>query len=90
MGSINKLHNDTLYIDFRYRGKRCKEYTKLKDSPPNRRRLANILERIEAEIILGTFDYAAYFPKSKRVNHIMTPLRMILNEAANREVIVVA
>jgi len=67
MGSINKLHNNTLYLDFRYRGKRCKEYTRLKDSPQNRRRLSKILERIEAEIILGTFDYGAYFPNSKRV-----------------------
>ena len=68
MGSINaKAPSGTLFFDFRYRGKRCKEYTRLKDSLPNRRRLGKILERIEAEIILGTFDYGAYFPSSKRV-----------------------
>ncbi|RLA40171.1 MAG: integrase, partial [Gammaproteobacteria bacterium] len=67
MGSINIIKNGTLYLDFRYRGKRCKEYTRLKDSPANRRRLAKILERIEAEITLGTFSYGSYFPESKRV-----------------------
>ena len=45
----------------------CKEYTKLKDSPVNRRRLAKILNRIEAEITLGIFNYSSYFPESKRV-----------------------
>lgn len=55
-----------IYIDFRYRGTRCREQTKLPDNPANRKRAKQILERIEAEITLGTFDYAKYFPKSKR------------------------
>jgi len=67
MGSINIIKNGTLYLDFRYLGKRCKEYTRLKDSPANRRRLSKILDRIEAEITLGTFNYASYFPDSKSV-----------------------
>ena len=54
-------------MDFRYRGVRCREYTKLSDKPANRKRLQTILERVEAEILLGTFDYAAYFPNSDRV-----------------------
>jgi integrase len=67
MGTINTIKNGTLYLDFRYRGKRCKEYTRLKNNPANRRRLAKILDRIEAEITLGTFNYGNYFPDSKRV-----------------------
>lgn len=66
MGNINKIANGTLFFDFRYRGKRCREYTKLKDSPANRKRLQGILQRIEAEITLGTFNYATYFPNSPR------------------------
>lgn len=67
MGSINaKAGTGTLFFDFRFRGKRCKEYTKLKDSPANRKKLKTILERIEAEITLGTFNYGEYFPNSKR------------------------
>jgi integrase len=78
MGSINaKAPSGTLFFDFRYRGKRCKEYTKLKDSPQNRRRLSKILERIEAEITLGTFDYGAYFPNSKRLARFAKDLERV-------------
>lgn len=66
MGSIRSRRN-LLFIDFRFRGVRCREYTKLADKPANRKRLQAILERIEAEILLGTFDYAAYFPNSERI-----------------------
>ena len=64
MGTINERGN-RLFLDFRYRGVRCREYTKLDDKPANRKRLKMLMERIEAEILLGTFDYAEYFPKSK-------------------------
>ncbi|MFT4824849.1 MAG: integrase [Halioglobus sp.] len=66
MGSIRERRG-LLFIDFRYRGVRCREYTKLSDKPTNRKRLQTIVERVEAEILLGTFDYAAYFPNSDRV-----------------------
>lgn len=67
MGSISSRENGTLFFDFRYLGKRCKEYTKLKSTPPNKKRLEQILARIEAEITLGSFDYAKYFPDSSKV-----------------------
>ncbi len=65
MGSINSRYS-RLVIEFRYRGVRCREQTKLEDNPPNRKRAKQILERIEAEITLGIFDYAKYFPSSKK------------------------
>ncbi|WP_194436049.1 site-specific integrase [Vibrio fluminensis] len=65
MGAVN-AKNGTLYVDFQYRGVRCKEYTKLPDTPANRNRLKKLVDRIEAEILLGCFDYAAYFPNSKK------------------------
>ena len=64
MGTVNERGNK-LFLDFRYRGVRCREYTKLEDKPANRKRLKTLMERIEAEILLGTFGYAEYFPKSK-------------------------
>lgn len=66
MASIN-ARNDTgkLYIDFRYRNIRCREQTELKDTPQNRRKLHLFVERIEAEILLGQFNYAATFPNSR-------------------------
>ena len=55
----------TLYLDFFYRGKRCREQTALPDTPANRKKIEKILERIEFEIKLGTFDYAKFFPGSR-------------------------
>lgn len=66
MGSIN-VRGNKLALDFRYKGQRCREQTKLEDTSANRKRLKNILERIEAEILLNTFNYAEYFPNSNKV-----------------------
>ncbi|MGB1580553.1 MAG: Arm DNA-binding domain-containing protein, partial [Nevskiales bacterium] len=64
MSSI-RSNNDLLFFDFRYMGHRCREYTKLPDNKVNRKRMQKVLDKIEAEITLGTFDYARYFPGSK-------------------------
>ncbi len=59
--------NGTLFFDFRYCGVRCREYTKLEDTPANRKRMQKVLDKIEQEIATGTFSYEAYFPSSKLV-----------------------
>ena len=59
--------NGYLLVDFRYRGIRCRERTRLADTQPNRRKLQRVVERVEAEILLKTFNYANYFPNSPRV-----------------------
>jgi integrase len=64
MGSVNERQGQ-LFLDFRYRGVRCREYTKLGAFKVNRTRAARLLKAIEAEITLGTFDYGKYFPTSK-------------------------
>lgn len=66
MGSVRK-REDTglLFIDFRYRGQRCREQTALPDSPANRKKVQKVLEKIEADIAAGTFEYRRYFPSSK-------------------------
>lgn len=163
MGSIRtRTDNGKLFFDFRYQGIRCREHTPLQATTRNYRQLGQLLQKIEAEIVLGSFEYRKYFPASRnavrlsfheetprfddfcriwteemkaqwrpshvrgigltltkyllpyfgkktlnqiskrdilqfrseltagnglsasRINHIMTPLRMILNEAANR------
>jgi len=64
MGSVRTLKGrGTLFLDFRYLGKRCREYTALADTPSNRKRLSKVLEKIEEEISAGTFDYLRYFPQ---------------------------
>jgi len=67
MGSVNH-RGKTLYIDFRYLGIRCREQTKLKNDSAGRKRANMILDRIEAEIVLGIFDYKKFFPTSKMVS----------------------
>lgn len=59
-----------LVVDFRYLGVRCREKTTLENTPANRKKLAKIIEKMEAEITLGIFDYAAYFPKSERAKEM--------------------
>jgi integrase len=58
-----------LFIDFRYQGKRCREYTDLSDCATNRKRLGAFLGKIEREIKAGTFDYERQFPNSPRVRN---------------------
>lgn len=68
MASIRaRPENGLLFFDFRYQGLRCREQTTLPDTAANRRSMRRILERIEAEITIGTFDYKAYFPNSPLV-----------------------
>ncbi len=66
MGSIN-VRSGRLQLDFRYRGIRCREQTSLSDTEANRRRMRKVLDKIDAEILLGTFNYQAYFPNSRKV-----------------------
>ena len=53
----------TLFMDFRYRGVRIREYTALADTLSNRKRLQKALDKIDTEIALGTFDYQKTFGK---------------------------
>lgn len=71
MGSI-RARKDTgaLFFDFIYRSTRCRELTTLKDTPENRRNMEKVLKKIEAEILLGQFDYASYFPGSSVVKKL--------------------
>ena len=66
MASIQiRKETGCLILDFYYAGKRCREQTALKDTAANRKRLQKVLDRIEADIAAGTFDYRRFFPGSK-------------------------
>ncbi|WP_201634351.1 site-specific integrase [Psychrobacter immobilis] len=69
MASI-RSRRGKLFVDFRYMNMRCRETTNLTDNLANRKKLAKIIEKMEAEITLGIFDYAAYFPKSERAQEM--------------------
>lgn len=57
---------DSIQIDFRWRGKRCRERLRLAQTKENERFAKRLKAVIEHEIATGTFDYAKHFPKSKR------------------------
>lgn len=71
MGKIvARKETGNLFFDFRYLGKRCREQTTLADTAANRKKLQKVLDRIEAEITLGTFDYNEYFPSGSQAQVI--------------------
>ena len=55
MASI-RSRRGKLFVDFRYMNMRCRETTNLTDTPVNRKKLAKIIEKMEAEII-GDLDF---------------------------------
>jgi len=69
-----RAESGALYLDFFYRGVRCREQTTLQDGAENRKRVQALLNRIEKEIAQGVFDYAANFPDSSRVALFATAL----------------
>lgn len=70
MASIRSRYKK-LVVDFRYMGVRCRETTNLVDTPANRKKLEKVIEKMEAEITLGIFDYATYFPKSDKAQEMV-------------------
>jgi len=55
-----------LYLDFFYRGKRCREQTELPDTAEHRREVMRLLRKVEQAIKDGSFVYAQFFPNSPR------------------------
>ncbi len=56
-----------LFLDFRWRGRRCREFTGMADTKENRRRADAFLKVIQGQIALGTFDYRTHFPNGARL-----------------------
>lgn len=82
MGSI-RTRRDTgmLFFDFIFDKTRCREQTTLSDSTENRRKMEKVMKYIEAEITLGTFDYAKYFPNSQMLNQFNDKRAVIMKDA---------
>lgn len=74
MASIRtRKDNGLIFIDFRYMGIRCREQTALIDNAANRKKVQKVLERIEAEISSGTFEYSRFFPGSRNAEKFSNP-----------------
>jgi hypothetical protein len=66
---VAKLRKDKgrLFIDFVFRGERCRESLHLANTPESRNKADALRKKLEAELALNTFEYSSYFPRSKRL-----------------------
>lgn len=71
---VSRPETDRLYLDFRLNGVRCRESLSLENNAKNRKTAEKLLTQIEEQITLGTFDYAATFPNSKRAAQFPSPV----------------
>ena len=62
-----------LYIDFRWRGVRCQEATRLVDTADNRAKVRRDVRRIDGELAAGTFEYLRWFPRGRKAALFATP-----------------
>ena len=60
------IRDRSIKIWFMYRGKRCWESLPLKPTTANIRHATKLREEICTRIAIGVFDYAEFFPNSKR------------------------
>ena len=60
------IRDRSIKIWFMYRGKRCWESLPLKPTTANIRHATKLREEICTRIAIGVFDYAEFFPDSKR------------------------
>lgn len=73
MASIRaRKDNGLLFFDFRYQGKRYREQTLLNDTKSNRKKMEEVLTKIENDISEGIFDHPKYFPKGNSNHHSST------------------
>lgn len=70
-----------LYLDFHYKGVRCREYTALEDSVRNRKQVQALMDKIVAEIAVGVFDYIKYFPNSANAKRFEAPSAAVVSTA---------
>ena len=68
VGSV-RARPDTgfLFLDFRHSGKRIREYTALRDTAANRRKLRKILGKIEADVAAGSYVPNKYLDPTAEV-----------------------
>lgn len=76
-----RVRGHRLYLDFYYRGIRCRESLQLEDNRANRKHAERELASIELEMSKGIFDYASRFPNSKKLQKLgITPQTTVSEE----------
>lgn len=78
-GSGVELQEKSIRIGFTLKGEWIRETLKIPPTPANEKYAARLVSQINRAIALGTFDYAEFFPDSKRAPK--TAVNMTFGEA---------
>ena len=70
----SRPENNLLFMDFYYKGVRCREQTALSDTTENRKKIDVFLKKILKEIDIETFNYSKTFPGSPKANRFSTDI----------------
>jgi len=71
----------SIRVTFTLNGKRCREtLSDLKPTPPNIKYATRLVADIKKQIAAGTFEYAAFFPKSKNVERTASTTLQTLSD----------
>lgn len=71
MGKVReRKETGKLYLDFMFEGLRCREQTALPNTAANRKKCEALLQKVEAKILLGEFEYAEFFPGSRNLEKL--------------------
>ena len=71
MGKVReRKETGKLYLDFMFEGLRCREQTALPNTAANRKKCEALLQKVEAKILLGQFEYAEFFPGSRNLEKL--------------------
>lgn len=69
----------TLFIDFRFKGIRCREQTALTSNAENRKKCKELIKMMEAKMMLGEFKYEEFFPGSPNIAKIQSAINAEAN-----------
>ena len=61
-----RISRRRLFVDFYWKGVRCREWLGLVDSPPNRMTARRRVREIDGAIASRSFDYLAFFPEGAK------------------------
>lgn len=65
-GGVRQASASSILIDFYYRGVRCKEFLRLPPTKANMKYAESVRAQILSEMGRGTFNYAKFFPNSRK------------------------
>lgn len=68
-----EARENKIRVRFFYLEERCSETLNLAPTPPNLRYAARLAKEIAEKIKQGSFDYATYFPESRRITALGAP-----------------